>query len=202
MPHVTYALFKGIRSHKIDSPSAAISVTTGRPNACNLCHLDKTLEWTEQNLAQWYGSSTVPLPLSDEDRQISAAVRWLLAGDAAQRAIAAWHFGWQPAQEASPGQWEAAILAYALDDPYPAIRFVARSSLRKLPGFESLDGNLDLPEARQRAVEQALAIWRASKPELPGPHESVLLDDQGELRATAVEDLRRRRDQRPIEIPE
>ena len=27
----------------------------GRPNACNLCHLDRTLGWTEQHLVRWYG---------------------------------------------------------------------------------------------------------------------------------------------------
>lgn len=50
MPHTSYALFKGIRSHRIDSPSAANEVRTGRPNACNLCHLDRTLEWTADKL--------------------------------------------------------------------------------------------------------------------------------------------------------
>ena len=41
MPHTTYGLLKAIRSHTIDSPNVAVDLETGRPNACNLCHLDK-----------------------------------------------------------------------------------------------------------------------------------------------------------------
>ena len=46
MPHTTYGLLKTIRSHQISSPSVQASLATGRPNACNLCHLDKTHQWT------------------------------------------------------------------------------------------------------------------------------------------------------------
>ena len=42
MPHTTYGLMKAIRSHQIDVPSMEQSLKTGRPNACNLCHLDQT----------------------------------------------------------------------------------------------------------------------------------------------------------------
>ena len=41
MSHTAYGLLKAIRSHHISSPSVASSVQTGRPNACNQCHLDK-----------------------------------------------------------------------------------------------------------------------------------------------------------------
>ncbi len=62
--------------------------------ACNLCHLDKTLEWTGQNLAAWY---KIPVEeLSPEDKSIAASVLWALKGDAGQRALIAWHMGWQP----------------------------------------------------------------------------------------------------------
>jgi formate-dependent nitrite reductase cytochrome c552 subunit len=42
MPHTTYALLKGIRSHQIESPRVRASARYGVPNACNLCHLDRT----------------------------------------------------------------------------------------------------------------------------------------------------------------
>ena len=50
MPFTTYGLLKTIRSHQISSPSVQSTLATGRPNACNLCHLDKTLAWTAQYL--------------------------------------------------------------------------------------------------------------------------------------------------------
>jgi formate-dependent nitrite reductase cytochrome c552 subunit len=46
MPYTSYGLLKALRSHQISSPSVTASVQTGRPNACNACHLDKTLGWT------------------------------------------------------------------------------------------------------------------------------------------------------------
>ena len=55
MPHTTYGLLKGIRSHTISTPSVQESLQTGRPNACNACHLDKTLQWTAGHLESWYG---------------------------------------------------------------------------------------------------------------------------------------------------
>ena len=52
MPYTTYGLLKTIRSHTVSSPSVAESLESGRPNACNLCHLDKPLSWTAAALQQ------------------------------------------------------------------------------------------------------------------------------------------------------
>ena len=59
-----------IPSHQISSPTVQATIDTGRPNACNLCHLDKTLEWSAEHLFEWYGT---PKPdLNDDDRTIAA----------------------------------------------------------------------------------------------------------------------------------
>jgi predicted CXXCH cytochrome family protein len=91
MPHTTYALFNSIRSHQIGSPDLAGSVRHGVPNACNLCHLDKTLAWTQEKLVAWYGYE--PHELTTEQQRLSAALVWMLKGNAAQRVIVAWHMG-------------------------------------------------------------------------------------------------------------
>ena len=109
MPHTTYGLLKGIRSHTINSPSVKTSLATGRPNACNLCHLEKSLGWTAATLAGWYQQPVESM--SEEQRNGSAAAAWLLKGDAGQRALAAWHFGWEPAQAASGRAWMGRLLA-------------------------------------------------------------------------------------------
>ena len=84
-------LLKAVRSHTIETPSVATSVRTGRPNACNQCHLNKTLEWTAGHLNDWFGQAR---PRLDADqRTIAASVLWALKGDAAQRALMAWSFG-------------------------------------------------------------------------------------------------------------
>ena len=55
MPHTSYALLKAIRNHQVAPPSVAETVEAGRPNACNLCHLDRSLGWTAEQLEAWYG---------------------------------------------------------------------------------------------------------------------------------------------------
>jgi hypothetical protein len=134
MPRTSFGLLRAVRSHQISSPTASESVQVGRPNACNLCHLDRPLAWTADKLHTWYDH---PLPaLSADDRNISAAAKWLLQGDAGQRAIVAWSMGWSPAQQAAGREWLVPHLAISLNDPYAAVRYVAWKSLQTLPGFE------------------------------------------------------------------
>ena len=107
------------------------SLDYGRPNACNLCHLNETLSWTADKLHTWYQQ---PVPeLSEDDKTISAAVQWLVKGDAGQRALLAWGMGWEPAQKISGRDWLYPYLIYSLLDPYAAVRFDAWKSLANPP---------------------------------------------------------------------
>jgi hypothetical protein len=138
MPYTSYGLLKAMRSHRIDSPDAAVSAQTGRPNACNLCHLDKSLGWTASMLERDWGKRAPPL---DEDQsQISSTVLLGLSGDAGQRALIAWALGWGPAQRASKLASASALLGILMDDPYDAVRYVAARSLRQrgatLPSYD------------------------------------------------------------------
>jgi hypothetical protein len=133
MPHTTYGLLKTIRSHQISSPSVQATVETGRPNACNLCHLDKTLGWTADHLQRWYGISRPAL--GDDEESVAASVLWLLKGDAGQRAIVAQAMGWTPAQQASGSAWLTPYLALTQKDQYDAVRLIASRSLKTLPAF-------------------------------------------------------------------
>src|SRR5262249_44875527 len=81
MPYTTYGLLKAVRGHEIGNPRVLASGPgSGRPNACNLCHLDRSLGWTADHLARWYGAASPEL--SADDRRIAAAARRALAGDA------------------------------------------------------------------------------------------------------------------------
>ena len=202
MPHTTYGLLKAIRSHTIDSPNASASIEVGRPNACNLCHLDQTLAWTARRLEQWY--SIVPPALDDDQHRVSAAVLWALAGDAGQRALAAWHMGWEPAVGASGTNWLPPYLATLLNDPYPAVRHIARRSLRKLRAFNDFDYDFVGPPGEvDAAVQKALVIWQKSqsKPlaEFPG---SVLISPDGTLKQDTFDRLKANRDDKPVSLAE
>ena len=157
MPYTTWGLLKAIRQHEIDEPSANATVEYGRPNACNACHIDKTLDWTAQWLADWYDQ---PIPeMSSRDKTTAASLRWLIEGDAGQRALAAWYMGWAEAQEASGADWIAPHLATLLEDPYDVVRYVAGKSLRTVPGFEELD--YDYMASRSKLV--SAKDWTRSK---------------------------------------
>ncbi|MDC0325274.1 multiheme c-type cytochrome [bacterium] len=161
MPHTTYGLLKAIRSHQIDAPSIQTNLETGRPNACNLCHLDQTLEWSSHYLNQWYGQPK--LELSPEDQKIAASVLWLLKGDAGLRALIAWHYGWDASQTASGAHWQVPLLARLLEDPYSAVRFITARSLKSYKGLEGLEFDfLGDPLTWKGSMEQALRIWNSS----------------------------------------
>ena len=136
MPFTSYGLLKAIRSHTVTSPSVESSLKTGRPNACNLCHLDKSLGWAQDELAKWYGQPKSEL--SEDEAQTPASVLWLLRGDAGQRALIAWHMGWGDAKHASGSDWLPRYLAETLTDTYSVVRYIGQRSLKRLPGFEHL----------------------------------------------------------------
>jgi hypothetical protein len=172
------------------------------PNACNLCHLDQTLDWTQQHLATHYGHT--PLPLSAEQKNTSAALLWLLKGHAAQRAITAWHAGWQPARDTSGTDWLAPHLARLLDDPYGVVRHIANKSLGKQPGFDRFEFDfLATAPERMRLAKRAIAQWN----ELPSTAsdttgKSILISSDRQLMETAIQALLKNRDNRPFTIKE
>jgi hypothetical protein len=200
MPHTTYALFKGIRNHQIGSPKLADALTGGAPNACNLCHLDQTLAWTQKHLVEWYGAE--PVELAEEQGTVAASLEWLLKGHAAYRAIAAWHFGWAPAQEASGKDWLAPHLARLLDDPYGVVRYVAARSLWTLPGFQDFEFDfLGSEENLKKRSRAAIEIWRGGRGDSEWSSR-VLLGEGGEVMEESVADLLHRRDHRSVTIQE
>ena len=61
MPYTSYGLRKAIRSHQISSPNISESINYGRTNACNSCHIDKSLAWTNKFLVNWYNQINTEL---------------------------------------------------------------------------------------------------------------------------------------------
>jgi hypothetical protein len=202
MPHTSFGLLKASRSHTITSPSVRVELATGRPNACNQCHLDRTLQWTNEHLHAGWGIA--PAPLDADQRDVAAAARWLLAGDAAQRALAAWSCGWPTAQATAGTDWMAPYLARLLDDPYYAVRFQAVRGLRAvgsgpaaaLRGYDFLAE----PAAARPFADRVTDAWRRASADLR-PRPALLLGDGG-LVQEAFARLHARRDDRPVYIAE
>ena len=204
MPYTTYGVLTAIRSHQVSSPRVADQLATGRPNACNLCHLDKTLGWTGDQLARWYHHPT--RELSPDETEVADSVRLALAGDAGQRALVAWHFGWDQAVQVSGGSWIPPILAQLLDDPYAAVRCVAERSLKHVTNL--VPGGYDYtipPDKRPAVAALVLENWInkmsiASGTSLPLPT-LVRLDEPTAMRE-GFQRLARQRDERPVRLRE
>ncbi len=200
MPYTTYGLLKGIRSHQVSSPSVSESLEVGRPNACNLCHLDKTLAWTAKHLEERHGIRSPEL--GADDRGIAASLQWLIKGDAAQRALAAWHFGWGPARETSGEDWMPPFLAFVLDDDYYAVRYIASKSLGRLKGFGNWDYDYVGPRSeRLDSQVRAMELWRSGDGATRADQE-LLLKGGGNLDEEAVRLLLLKRDNTPINMAE
>ena len=163
MPYTSYGILKAIRSHQVSSPDVASTVKFGRPNACNLCHLDRTLDWAAKALeARWHIAAPTPDSMFSADyASVPAGVLWSLKGDAGQRALVAAGMGWDPAREASRGAWFPPLLGELLDDPYDAVRIVAWRALSKQPGFESFAHDpVPGPSVSKPAAPRVLAHWQ------------------------------------------
>lgn len=205
MPNTAYSLLKASRSHAITSPTVEETLNVGRPNACNLCHLDKSLRWTGQHLADWYGQA-VPDMTADPATEVADSVRLALKGDAAQRALIAWHFSWEPAREASGDKWMAPYLAYLLADDYTVVREVARHSLRQHRGYEDLEYEkfeLRTPaEELRRKRGRVLELWKGDKHRPRDANPSLLLLPGGKLDTEKVDELLRLRNNRLVDVSE
>jgi hypothetical protein len=200
MPHTAWGLLKASRTHRISSPDVSVALAAGRPEACTLCHLDRTSEWSAAHLETWYGT---PRPrIGDaEHRSVAAGVVWALRGHAAQRALAAWHMGWAPAQEASGSDWMLPVLGQLLLDPYSAVRYAAQRAIQSVPGYGDFEFDPLAPaEERQRRVLALAGRWRAM------PHEplsaeraaALVLDPGGGVDAGAMRRLLAARDDRRV----
>lgn len=198
MPYSTFGLLGGIRSHRIDSPTALMSSRYGRPNACNLCHVDRTLAWTAEHLDAWYGQPA-PALAAPWDR-VSAVALWALLGDGAQRAVAVAALGRVDARDAGGEWWSVPILARLLDDDYAAVRKVAADGLAALGLLPDGYDFVGPPVTRRAARADVLKAWADRAPDRTGP--AVLVSGQGAAEDSAIDRLRAMRDRRPITISE
>jgi hypothetical protein len=128
MPELVYGLV-GVRlSHRIESPNPARDARSLRPDACTLCHVDRSRSWAAQASSRWYGDPQ----LAAAEPDLAEVTRMLFGGDPIERAVAAHALGKPTAQLPAAAQPSAlGMLLDVLDaDAYPAVRRIAERSLR------------------------------------------------------------------------
>ncbi len=162
MPYQAYSLLKKVRSHRISVPNVANTAASGIPNACNQCHVDKSLDWTNGKMEEMYGHT--PTKLAERQKTVSAVVLDALSGHALQRALAVEQLGAEETLETASVDWRPAVLIDCLDDPYAAVRLIAFESLAKFRGFEDFSFDyIGLPGVRREQQERARTILKSTQ---------------------------------------
>ena len=126
----------------------------------------------------------------------------MLKGHAAQRAVAAWHMGWEPAIEVSNPDWMAPFLIPLLEDPYPVVRYIAYRSLQRI--WPEILGDYDFMASKDILAAQSNALleaWESNTPPLT-PNATVMINDSGQINHRLLKRMLRQRDNRSITIKE
>jgi predicted CXXCH cytochrome family protein len=173
MPRQVYSLMATHRSHRIQVPDLAGSVGTGKPHACNLCHLDKSLGWTRAELARWpNGGRDAGVRLSADEEAVAAGVLVLATADARSRVVVAGAFADPAAQRAAGTDWFGPFLTRHLEgERYPAVRYLLHRGLRAAHGdrADPFD-HLATPGDRLAQLRALRARFDAAPVRRPLPH--------------------------------
>jgi hypothetical protein len=163
MAPITQGIDGVVRSHRIDSPSNLDMLAAGAPNACNLCHLDRSLSWTLEQLRRGWNVDVEPGPdwASIYGAQLERPVGevWLDHDTPAYRLLAAAAYGRRGANRS-----ELRRVLEVLMDPFPNNRMFALFAVEAIVG-RRLDGSeytpTALPNVRRRQID---ALARALSP--------------------------------------
>jgi len=134
MPRVNEGLNDVVRTHMIYSPTRGDMIHANHPNACNLCHTGKPIDWTLGALKDWYGKTYdgVQVAANYPDRSRPAALGWLASTNESVRLVAADALTRARDRSALPQ------LLDALDDPY-LLRQFAGKGLEEMLGVRLAD---------------------------------------------------------------
>jgi len=135
MPKINEGIEDVVRTHTIFNPTEPRMIEANQPNACNLCHLDKPIDWTLDRLREWYGKTYdfAKLAANYPDRQAPAALGWLKSRHESTRLVAA------EALTSGQAKWALAGLIDMLDDPYLLNRQFTQKGLEQNLGLQPKD---------------------------------------------------------------
>jgi predicted CXXCH cytochrome family protein len=128
MPRINEGIEDVVRTHMIYSPTRADMIEANHPNACNLCHTDRPIDWTLDRLQAWYGKTydgrKIAANYPHRDRPV--ALGWLESTNPAVRLVAVEALTRAGDRRALPE------LLGALDDPYLVNRQFAYKDLQEM----------------------------------------------------------------------
>lgn len=157
MPRQTRGVDALIRTHRISHPVEASMVNAGSVNACNICHLDQSTNWTLQKLAEtWNRQISI-----DPDAQIAGWLdqpvgeMWLESDDSHLRLMATQLYADSPL-----GRSQMESLLQGLNDPEHVNRVFAMFAAAIITGHsleEAFPVDIaDSPANRQEQIDNWL----------------------------------------------
>ncbi len=128
MPRLNEGMQDVVRTHRIFNPTERKMIEANQPNACNLCHLEKGIDWTLRHLKEWYGKSYSEAKIAANYGDVDASVGlgWLRSSHPATRLVAA------EALTQAAATWALLALVDSLDDPYLVNRQFAQRGLERM----------------------------------------------------------------------
>jgi hypothetical protein len=158
MPRVVQGISDVVRSHRIGSPAPAADIAAAAPNACNLCHLDRSIEWTARELSARWGRIVSPAAdaYGGPGRPVGEA--WLDSGDPQIRVTAAAAY----ARAGALGRAALPRLIAVLDDPIAYYRMRVLFAIRDIVGRDLTRAEYDptASPARRRRQQRQLRLTR------------------------------------------
>ncbi len=154
MPRLNEGLQETVRTHHIFSPTEPSMLEANQPNACNLCHLDKSLQWTLDHLRTGYGK-TYDL---DRIRQTApsldapAAIGWLQSPHEPTRLAALEALG------RANARWAIPQLIEMLDDPYMINRQFTQKRLEEMLGVRLKDYGYQFYQSRKQRAKSIKTV--------------------------------------------
>ena len=153
MPRLVQGLETVTRSHRISSPTHREMLASGSPNACNLCHLEKPITWTLQELEKGWGKKITPddgwLAAYDGDLSTPVGLAWLRSSKPTVRLVASYSYS----QSRIPPSVLPSLLNN-LDDPYAVNRVFAMMDVQRILGAQLDDSEYNLLAPRQLRRQQ------------------------------------------------
>lgn len=139
MPRSISSLNAEMRDHSISIPVPENTLRHGIPNACNLCHKDKSADWAGEQMTRWYGNqkrrklvlrADAFAAAQNNDPTSVTGLLQILQDDSAGPLVRANAAGALGAFPSDPAAFQAVL--GALSDREPLVRATAALSIQPL----------------------------------------------------------------------
>ena len=152
MPRIVYGVMSAHRTHDITNPRPDETVRFNKPNACNQCHLDWSVNRAIAASKRLWPNALVESKPGDERFDEPEGTRALFAGDAVTRALTA--AARTPANDVS-----GPLLLEAMQDRYPIVRYFAANAL--VAGYPAMPkpDYLASAAARNATLQSWDSLW-------------------------------------------